>query len=46
MKCCENCDYYAEPKGVCCNADSEYCADWPPEPEEYFCDEWKEKDDA
>ena len=25
---CKNCIYYAEFEGVCCNADSEHCADF------------------
>ena len=27
---CDTCHWYAAFEGVCCNGDSEYCADWPP----------------
>jgi len=25
---CEDCEWYAEYEGVCCNADSKHCADY------------------
>lgn len=28
MKQCKNCKHYASFEGVCCNADSEHCADY------------------
>lgn len=27
---CKHCGHYAWFEGVCVNADSQYCADWPP----------------
>lgn len=41
-KNCYNCKWYAEFEGACCCADSEYCADWPPEPNE-GCENWEVK---
>ena len=39
---CKNCDYYAEFEGVCCNGESEHCADFvfP----DTSCEHWTKKD--
>lgn len=42
-KTCQTCGWYAEFEGVCCNGDSEWCADFPPEPEICGCEEWEAK---
>lgn len=39
-KTCHSCKWYAEFEGVCCCGESEWCADWPPNPEE-GCDKWE-----
>lgn len=39
---CHSCRWYAEFEGVCCCGESEWCADWPPEPDE-GCSEWEVK---
>ena len=36
---CSTCRWYAEFEGVCCNGDSEYCADFT-DPED-SCEEWE-----
>lgn len=41
-KNCYSCRWYAEFEGVCCCGESEWCADWPPEPET-GCGEWEVK---
>lgn len=40
-KVCISCRWYELFNGVCCNGDSEYRADFPPEPEERGCPEWE-----
>ena len=37
---CVTCQFYAGFEGVCCNGNSQWCADWPPNPETQGCDEW------
>lgn len=38
-KCCNNCKWYAHFEGVCCNGDSENCADMIDE--DSVCDGWE-----
>lgn len=38
---CENCKYYEDFAGVCCNADSDFRADFVDE--EFSCNKWKER---
>lgn len=38
MKTCKTCRYWEPFQGVCCNGDSEYCADFVDD----GCAEWKE----
>lgn len=40
---CKSCDWYDEWFGVCCNADSAYCADWPPLDFSWDCEAWEVK---
>lgn len=40
-KQCANCRWYASYEGVCCNGDSEWRGDFPPEPETEFCEFWE-----
>ena len=39
---CDTCRWYEPWFGVCCNGDSEWCADTPPEPETEGCEYWEE----
>ena len=39
---CKNCDYYAEFEGVCCNGESEHCADFVST--NTSCEHWTKKD--
>lgn len=41
VKTCDNCKWYAEFEGVCCNGNSEHCADFVNEDEP--CEEWEGK---
>lgn len=43
-KICGTCRWYAEYEGVCCNGDSEHCADCI-EPED-GCEEWEDKNET
>lgn len=43
-KICSTCHWYAEFEGVCCNGDSEHCADFV-EPED-GCEEWEDKNET
>lgn len=38
---CENCNYYDEISGVCCNGASDFVADFTDE--DFVCDKWEEK---
>lgn len=42
-KCCETCAWYAEFEGVCCNADSEWAADF--RCLDDTCTEWMSRED-
>lgn len=40
-KTCKICRWYAEFEGVCCNGESVWCADCPPEPATRGCEKWE-----
>ncbi|RHC16755.1 hypothetical protein [Roseburia intestinalis] len=42
-KYCSTCKYYAEYEGVCCNGDSEHCADF--RGLDDTCEKWKENEE-
>lgn len=39
-RCCETCKWYEDFAGVCCNGDSEHCADFVDGSS--LCEEWEE----
>ena len=43
---CKGCRWYDEWFGVCCNGDSPYCADWPPDWFGQDCDVREVRDEA
>ena len=42
-KYCSTCKYYAEYEGVCCNGDSEHCADF--RRLDDTCEKWEENEE-
>lgn len=43
---CDTCGWYDEDTGVCCCADSAWCADFPIYPHDLCCRHWKSKEDV